>query len=255
MMHKISINLLFLRLSFFLLLFTGCQDTHDKARDFVDDYNALAPKMATQNLQSTIAELRPDNSIRIVMVSDMAQNEDARATMQQAMPAIMTEVLGRISTFNELIAEGVTFKVEYRANDNSVLAATVLDSASVQNIKAKSEKASTGGYGTTNREAQEMLALVNKTLPIRDEKAGTTVTKIDIVGQELVYFVDIDNELRLALKDPGALAVMKKEIGRNPQLRGFLQMGKGYGIRRIRFKYANAGHTVAEVVLDESEIQ
>ncbi|AWI25545.1 hypothetical protein [Flavobacterium pallidum] len=241
---------------FLFLAVAGCKDTHEKAKDFVDDYNALAPKMASQSLQSTIAELQPDNTIHIIMVSNVLQNEETKGAIRQALPTIMAEVLGRVSTFNELVAEGVKFKVEYRASDNSVLASTILDAAAVKVLKSKNGDKATAKYSTSNPKAQEMLALVNKTLPITDKKAGTTITKIDIIGEDLVYFVEVDNELKEALKDPEAVAIMKTEISHNPQIMGFLQSGKGYGIRKVRIKYLGSDDkTVAEVLLDKDDMR
>jgi hypothetical protein len=239
-----------------LLLLISCKDTHEKAQDFVDDYNAAAPGLKSQSLQSTIAELKPDNTIHIIMVSNMEQSEENKGAMSQVLPGIMNEVLKKVPYSKELADEGVKFKIDYRASDNTPLVATIIDKASLKMSADKDSTAEHVKFSTSNTKAIEMLEVLNKTLPIVDKKAGTKITKIDVINEELVYFIEVDEELKGLLKGADFVTIMKGELKKSPQIKGLMISGNSYGIKKVRCKYIDADKKpVVDIVINEKEMQ
>ncbi|WP_291089872.1 hypothetical protein [Flavobacterium sp. BFFFF1] len=239
-----------------LLLLIGCKNTREKAQDFVNDYNASAPSLSNPNIQSTIAALKPDNTIVIIIVSTMPQTDENRSIIGQMLPTVMTETLSNIPSFQDLVSENVKFRIEYRANDNTKLGVADIDKSSLKAAQLKNSKNGNDiKFNAADPKVNEMLAMINKALPIVDKEAGTKITKIDILGEDLVYFVEVDQKMEGLLKSENFKTVMKDEILRNPQSKTLINSVRPYGVKRVKYRYIGANKkTVGEISVDDKDL-
>lgn len=234
------------------LLLQGCEDTRDKAQDFVNEYNAAASTISTRDLQSTIAELKPDNTIHIVMVSRIRKNEANTVMFDLVMPAVMSDMLGEMPSFQELIDEGVKFNVEYKAADNSVLAETTIDKVSLNNHSSKKDSKVNG---TSNEKRKELLMVLNKSLPIEYNESGTRIISVDVKGDDLLLDIEVSDKFReLFQKDDSFVAALKKDLMADGRIKSMLKSAWQYGVRCVRCEYTTLQKvTIGEIVINQKD--
>jgi len=234
----------------------GCQDVHDKAQDFVEEYNTAAASISTTSLQSTMAVLKPDNTIYIVMVSSIGM-EDANTEMfDKVLPKVMTEMLRRMPSFQELVDEGVKFKVEYRASDNTALASTIIDQASLKRqmkVSAEREKLT---YGTSNPRAEELLRLINSTLPIVDKKSGTRITTINMKGRDFIFTIEAGNKFRELFHEEEVVNDLKKSLSGNVRIQKILKEYGDLEADRVICRYMTSqNEIIGEIVIERKDFE
>lgn len=238
----------------FCFLLQACKDTRDKAQDFVEEYNAAASRISTRDLQSTIAELQPDNTIHIVLVSGIQKSEANTAMFDVVMPSVIADMLGKMPSFQELIDEGVKFHVEYRAVDNSVLAETTVDRLSLKKVGGKAS-GNPAVPELSKKKVHELLSAVKESLPIADQESGTRIINVNLKDSDLLIDIEVSDEFRASFKeDDTFVAGVKKRLLRDDRIRSILSIAREYGVKRVVCEYTTLQKvTIGKIVIDERE--
>jgi hypothetical protein len=247
----------FIKISFiivFQLFLVSCKNTPQKIQEYVIAYNNSASSLTTDLITATSAEaFLNEKKIEIKIETTLEQNKNNRMIYSQTMPAIFAEMIKKEKSSMELIDEGVKFKMFFLAQDYTVITELEVDKAMLDELLKKNKINPTENIGPSksslNSELQEVIALMNVNMPIKNED-GTKVLKIEINKEnELVYQIETPDDFAKLLKKEGAAEIVKEGILRDGGLQNIFKAVKNYGISTIKYEYQDTNGKVINTIL------
>ncbi|MFM2213526.1 MAG: hypothetical protein RL427_789 [Bacteroidota bacterium] len=239
----------------FQLVVVGCKNKQQKANDFVTSYNLSAPMITNSIIASTKAKLLDNSDIEIKFNTNLEYNDGNKEMFAQFLPNLMNSVFTKEQSSSDLLDEGVKFTFYFYAVSGVELNSFVVDKQTLQKFLKPTVKdaaaATLGSHANLSPQLQEMLVVMNKSLPIENKAEGTKITKIDIVGKELIYTVEVKNDIVPMLKQEGAASLLKEGILRDNNYSVLLSGIRRFGVSVIRYQYLDSkGTKINEVVID-----
>ena len=160
-----------------------------------------------------------------------------------------------------MLEDGVKFKVIYSSRNERQVSELLIDKAKMAELlKEKAGKNLAVGKGLRNAnlrpEVKQLLITLNNTLPIViDQDLQTTITKIDVNSlNELVYTIEVGDEMKTVLKGANAKAAMKEEVLSNPKLGTFYHQMRNIGLAKIKYVYTDkAGNKLNELLITQED--
>jgi len=252
MLKRISVFALIILVQ---LAVVGCKNKQQKANDFVTTYNLSAPMMTNDVIGSTKAKLLDNSDIEVKFYTNLEYNDSNKEMFGQFLPNLMNSVFTKEQSASDLLDEGVKFTFYFYAVSGVELNSFEVDKQKLaQFLKptAKDAAATTlGNHANLSPQLHEMLVVMNKSLPIENKAEGTKITKIDIVGKELIYTVEVKNDIVPMLKQEGAASLLKEGIMRDKNYSVLLGGIRRFGVSVIRYQYLDSkGTKINEVVID-----
>ena len=254
-----------LMLSFFIafqLLLVSCKNTSQKMENYITAYNNSSQLITNEFITYTSARsFLKDNKIEIMFITNLEQNESNKMIYKQTLPDLFAEILKKEELSMELIEEGVNFEVFWLAEDQTILEQFTINKKNLnellkKDIKSGSVEKAVTSSTAVNSDLQEMLALMNKNMPIKNTD-GTKILKIEINEKnELVYQIETPNDFAKLLKKEGAKEIIKESILRSGNLKNIINTVQTYGISTIKYVYRdNKGKEVNDIVLTAKDLK
>ncbi|WP_395054318.1 hypothetical protein [Flavobacterium sp.] len=252
----------FIKISFVIILqilLVGCKNTLQKSHEFVNSYNLSAPMLTNQIITSTTAKVLPENIIEIRFETSLEQNEENKNSYTTIFPSMITNLFTKDETIKDLIDEGISFKVGFYASNNSKFSELTVDKTKIAEFEksmiSESKTVSADYNSKVSPELNQMLVVMNKSLPIVN-KDGTKILKIKISdNNELIYIVEIPEEYVQILKTENAKNMMKDEIKRGTDFKKIMSSVQSLNINKIKYIYQDTkGLKVNEINLNQNDL-
>jgi len=252
---KISVIILF------QLLLVSCKNTQEKMQDYVNNFNSYASLLQNGIITSASAAASiPENEIQINFQTNLEQNDDSKEIYNKTLPSLIANLLKKDPTSMDLVDEGVHFKVAFLAENGANLSELIVDKKKMNELLKEPAftppvVASKNPYLTP--QMQEILALLNKNMPIENKAEGTKILKIDITeANELVYKVEVPNDYAALLKMDSANELVKESIIRSGDFRKVISAVSRFGITTVKYQYQNAkGAVVNTITLTQNDLK
>ncbi|NUY82309.1 hypothetical protein HUK80_15495 [Flavobacterium sp. MAH-1] len=246
------------------LTMVGCMKSKDdRIRATVIEFNKLSPQIRNEVFRNAEAEASND-TIKISFVLNAYPDEVDKPTYNKVGPAMLAGMVKQLPDSESLLDEGVKFQVIYMANDGTEILNKVLGKSQIVALtedksrffNANSGKPIPGSKSRLAPDMKESLRMMNQNLPIVDKEAGTSVTRIDVNEKnELVYTVEVTDELADALTTEGTLDLVREEIIQDPNLRRMFPSILRMGIEVVHYEYVNKkGKLVADVRITQNDL-
>lgn len=246
----------------FQLLLVSCKNTSQKMENYITTYNKSTQLITNDFITYTSARaFLKDNKIEIMFITNLEQNESNKMIYKQTLPDLFAEMLKKEELSMELIDEGINFEVFWLAKDQTILEQFTIDKKKLnellkKDIKNGSVEKTVSSSTNASSDLQEMVALMNKNMPIKNTD-GTKVLKIEINEKnELVYQIEAPNDFAKLLKNEGAKEIIKESILRSGNLKNIISAVQTYGINTIKYEYRDTkGKEVNDVVLTAKDLR
>lgn len=244
----------------FQLTFTGCQNTTQKANQFVNSYNASSGSITNSVITSTSAKLGENNTIEIRFDSNIPYDAEDK-TYSKIFPNMMASMFTSYDETQDLIEEGVVFNVGFYADNGKKINSIKVDKAKLEEMlktrpSAIKDASATASNVNLPTELKETLVIMNQSLPIENND-GTKIIKIDFSdAHELVYTVEVPDAFSESLKGEDAKNIMKEEIMRNSNLPSIMANLRTYGITKIKYIYQDSkGKEINEIIMSSADLK
>lgn len=246
----------YIRISLFVLcvlLLVSCKNTQEKMQDYVNNFNSYASLLQNGIITSASADASiPENEIRIIFQTNLQQNEDTKEIYNKTLPSLIAELLKKDTSSMDLVDEGVHFKVSFLAENSSELTELIVDKKKMDELLKDSvltPPAVASKNPNLTPQMQEILALLNKNMPIENKAEGTKIFKIDITeANELVYKIEVPNDYAALLKMDSANELIKESLIRSSDFRKVISAVSQYGITTIKYQYQNSKGTIVNTI-------
>jgi hypothetical protein len=241
-----------------MLLFIACKSTDDKINDFVTSYNNAAASMSNNTITHTSAKAVSKTEIRILFKTLADGNETNKIFYTKALPSMVSEIFTAERSISDLTDEGVKLHFVLLASDDSELASIIVDKKKLAGLQAlKSKETVVPGQQNLSPQLQQILKILNTSLPITDKEAGTKITEITVDEKmALVYNIEVIDSLAKNMKDPGTAAYLKEALLRDLSVKKMLPGLRQYGISSITYKYRNTkGEIINETSVTANELK
>ncbi|WP_289666113.1 hypothetical protein [Flavobacterium panacagri] len=258
MIRKITQILLTLTI---LLSLSSCRDTKQKIQAFVNSYNNSAANYSNDMITSTKAKAFLDQKrIEITMETMVEQNENNKSVYGQLFPAFLKEMFATDKDIRELTDEGVVIQIDFLASDNTSIAEFKIDKkeldALIKKNAGKPKVSLESVASNTDSQLQEIIVVMNRSMPIKNGD-GSTIIKIYLNKEnQLVYQVEMPQDILALLKDKATNSLVKESILREGNIQKVGAMIKPYNINAIKYEYLDAkGKIVNSLVLTEKDLK
>lgn len=247
-------------LLFSVLLLISCRNTQSEMAKFVIMYNNTSSYIVNDVIRATKAETVSPTEIKITIDTRISDDMQSEMT-EKSFPALISSVLLKEKISSDLLDEGVNFKVNITDVNYTNITTVDINKNTIKNFTASDVSSNTSAISTVesdvNSELNEMLAILNKSLPIEDKASGFKIMKIEAGNdQDIIYYVQVPNEIAEVLKIEGADNLMKDEVLRNPELKQILQKANQYNINKLKYRMTNnKGEKLKEIVINEKDIK
>ncbi|WP_426485832.1 hypothetical protein [Flavobacterium sp. 2] len=244
-----------------LLSLSGCRDTKQKTQAFVNAYNNSASNFSNEIITSTKAKAFLDQKkVEINVETTLEQNENNKAVYGQLFPVFLKQMLSTDKDVKELVEEGVVFQVDFLANDNTSIAEFKIDqkelAALIKNNASKPEVAVGPSTSNGSPELQEILVMMNKSMPVKNAD-GSKIVKIYLNNEnQLVYQVEMPEDVLKLLENKAANSLVKESILREGQVQKVVRSLLPYGIKDLKYEYLNAkGKIINYMIITEKDLK
>jgi len=244
-----------------LLLLVSCKNTQEKMQDYVNNFNSYASLLQNEVITSTSAVASiPENEIRITFQTNLEQNEDNKEIYNKTLPTLIANLLKKDPSTMDLVEEGVHFKVAFLAENSSELTELIVDKKKMDELlKEPAFTPPTVASKNPNLtpQMQEILALLNKNMPLENKAEGTKILKIDITeANELVYKVEVPDDYAKLLKMDSANELIKESLIRSGDFKKVLSAVIRFGITTVKYQYQNTkGVVVNTITLTQNDLK
>lgn len=245
------------------ILAVGCKNTATKMNSFVLSYNRDIGRYTNSIITYSEAEsLFKEKTIKIKFLTSFSSEDVKSGIMNTLSQSVFSQLLAKEELSRELINEGVTFQVLFLTK-NAVVFSTLLvdknelsklDNESKNNIKENANK-NPSNYLNSNSPNQ-VLAMLNKNLPIVNKETGFTILKIDINKKnELVYEIKVPNNLAKRMKGKDAADIVKDDMLRGDTAGKLFSSVSKFNIKVIKYKYKDEqDQFLNEVILTTNDL-
>lgn len=224
-----------------VLLF-GCMSTESKMKKFVDEYNKLPNRLQNATLRSTSASISSGKRINIYFLTKMASDDPGVGFIGSLIPVIVSETFGNAKLMQDLLDEGVSFEFIVQADDMKAISKTVIDKKKYEELRSQNKAAiaSSKEKSGLGPELDNMLAILNKSLPYTDPSTGIIIAKIYIDKKALIYKGVVPDNLAESFKNPGSTELVKEGILSGADVKGILSKVLPLGVTEIRYLYVDS---------------
>lgn len=248
-----------LALAFLLsaILFVGCMTTEAKMKKFVKDYNNGMKTSSNPMIVSSNAEISGKQNIRITTVFSVSEDKFPTELIGNIMPPIMTEAIRQIPIAQTLLKENVKFEFQMKSNDLKTFYSMVIDQKKYEALKASNNEALANEQNKSgiSKDVDNMIAILNKSLPYKDPETGVSVVKVTVESKSLIYKCVVPENLVTDLKKPEYQEATKTEILNTPGISSIVMNAIHLGLNGMAYKYYDpTDNLLFEVKITESDV-
>lgn len=249
-----------LALAFLLsaVLFVGCMSTEAKMEKFVKDYNSGMKSNSNAMIASSSAEISGKQNIRITTVFSVPKDNFPATLMENIMPPIMTEAIRQIPIAQTLLKENVKFEFLMKSNDQKTFYSMIIDQKKFEALKASNTEtmANSQTKSGVSKDVDNMLAILNKSLPYKDPETGVSITKVTVESKDLVYKCIVPETLIKDLENPDAQNATKQAILGTPGVKSIVMNAVNLGLNGMVYKYFTPEDKLLfDVKISESDLR
>lgn len=235
----------FLALLVSIFLFSSCQNTLQKCYAFVNAYNNTASQIQNQYIYSTNAKLQEDkvpkeHIIDIELDYNLKKKEIEENFGLTSLPKILSLKMIEDPQVLDLIDDDVSIVLRFRSLDNFIVEKIILDKNNIQKL---TEEKNSLGYkdspnNTSNQEINEVLTVLNKSLPTDLEEGLSKLLRIEIdKDNNFVYVVEITETYKELIKSDEAKAFIKDKLQNDKRVKNLIKLKTEFNLNQVIYRF------------------
>lgn len=238
---------------------TSCENEIQKSYAFIKEYNNAAPLLKNHLIYRTEAKIIGERVLDEIIIEigydlnlkkvDCETNSGVKLLPKSLYQALLKSDAGN------LINNGAKINITFRSLDNYILLKETIDKRKMNQLLAQHQKQPNEKYDFSsgkNPIVIQILANINKSLPIENEDDQTKLIKLDMdEDSNIICQTEIPASFTKHFKSPESIAQLKETIFKRKNDQILLRIKESYNIEKIIYRYQNAqGQIINQIEIE-----